>query len=156
MSEKDKIEKTVNIKNKRASFEYQFLDTYTAGVVLRGTEIKSIRQQKVNMQDAYCYVDEGENAIYIKNMHISHYGNGTWLNHDPMRERKLLLKKKEVIKIGKKLDDQGITLIPIRLFISDRGFVKIEIAVAKGKKLYDKREDMKEKDAKREMDKIKF
>lgn len=148
---KDKIEKSVNIRNKKASFEYHFLETYTAGIMLRGTEIKSIRQQKVNMSDAYCFVSE--NAVKIKNFHISSYESGSWLNHDPLRERTLLLKKKEVHKIEKALDDQGTTLIPIRIFISDRGFAKIEIALAKGKKLYDKREDMKEKDAKKEIKK---
>lgn len=149
MAEKDKIEKTINIKNKKASFEYHFIDTYIAGLVLQGTEIKSLRQQKMNFQDAHCYISESE--IFVKNLHISHYGNGSWLNHQPLRERKLLLKKKEINRISGKLDDQGITLIPIRLFISDRGFAKMEIAVAKGKKLHDKREDMKEKDAKREL-----
>jgi len=148
------ILKKVEIRNKRASFEYQFLDTYTAGIVLRGTEIKSIRQQKVNLQDAYCYVNE--EGIFIKNMHISVYDKGTYLNHEPLRERRLLLQKKEINKIAKKLDDQGISLIPIKLFVSDRGFAKIEIAVAKGKKLYDKRDDLKEKDAKRELDRMKF
>ncbi|MFN0047609.1 MAG: SsrA-binding protein SmpB [Cytophagales bacterium] len=148
------LAKNVEIKNKRASFEYQFIDTYTAGIALRGTEIKSIRQQKVNLQDAYCYV--AEEGIFIKNMHISVYDKGTYLNHEPLRERRLLLQKKEINKITKKLDDQGIALIPVKLFISDRGFAKIIIAVAKGKKLFDKREDMKEKDAKRELDRMKF
>lgn len=146
--------KKVEIKNKRASFEYQFLDTYTAGIVLRGTEIKSIRQQKVNLQDAYCYVNE--DGVFIKNMHISVYDKGTYLNHEPLRERRLLLLKKEINKITKKLDDQGISLIPIKLFITDRGFAKMEIAVAKGKKLFDKRDDLKEKDAKRELERMKF
>jgi SsrA-binding protein len=148
------LAKNVEIKNKRASFEYQFIDTYTAGVALRGTEIKSIRQQKVNLSDAYCYVNE--QGVFIKNMHISVYDKGTYLNHEPLRERKLLLQKKEINKIAKKLDDQGISLIPVKLFISDRGFAKIIIAVAKGKKLFDKREDMKEKDAKRELDRMKL
>lgn len=151
---KDKIEKSVNIRNKKASFEYHFLETYTAGIVLRGTEIKSIRQQKVNMQDAYCYVQD--NSLRIKNFHISSYESGSWLNHDPLRERILLLKKKEIKKITSSLEDQGITVIPTRIYISDRGFAKMEIAVAKGKKLYDKREDLKEKDAKREMKSIEF
>jgi SsrA-binding protein len=100
-AEKDKIEKTVNIRNKKASFEYHFLDTFVAGIVLQGTEIKSIRQQKMNFQDAYCYVADGE--IFVKNLHISHYGDGSWLNHVPLRERKLLLKKKEISKIDNKL-----------------------------------------------------
>lgn len=148
------IAKTVEIRNKKASFEYHFLDTYTAGIVLRGTEIKSIRQQKVNMQDAFAYVSNNE--LFIKNLHISAYEKGTYLNHEPLRERKLLLKKKEINKISKKLDDQGVTLIPIKLFVNERGLAKMEIAIAKGKKLYDKREDLKEKDAKRELERMNF
>lgn len=154
MSEKLELAKKVDIKNKKASFEYFFLDTFVAGIMLRGTEIKSIRQQKVNMQDAYCYVHD--NAVYVKNLHISAYDKGSYLNHDPLRERKLLLQKKEINKIVKKLTDQGTTLIPVRLFITDRGFAKLEIALAKGKKLYDKREDLKEKDAKRTLDRLKL
>lgn len=140
----------INIKNKKAGFEYQFLDTYVAGVVLTGTEIKSIRLNNVSMGDSYCYFMDGE--LFIKGLHISKYSHGTYLNHEPMRERKLLLKKKELRKIEDKLDNQGITLIPIRLFVTERGWAKIEIAVAKGKKLHDKREDLKEKDVKRELD----
>lgn len=140
----------INIKNKKAGFEYQFLDTYVAGVVLTGTEIKSIRLNNVSMGDSYCYFMDGE--LFIKGLHISKYSHGTYLNHEPMRERKLLLKKKELRKIEDKLDNQGITLIPIRLFVTERGWAKIEIAIAKGKKLHDKREDLKEKDVKRELD----
>lgn len=140
----------INIKNKKAGFEYQFLDTYVSGVVLTGTEIKSIRLNNVSMGDSYCYFIDGE--LFIKGLHISKYSHGTYLNHEPMRERKLLLKKKELRKIEDKLDNQGITLIPIRLFVTERGWAKIEIAVAKGKKLHDKREDLKEKDVKRELD----
>jgi len=145
---KEKIEKIVNIKNKRASFEYQFLDTYITGIMLTGTEIKSIRQQKVSLQDAYCYFDDGE--LFIKNMNIARYTEGTYYNHDPLRERKLLLKKNELRKLENKLDD-GLTIVPLRLFINDRGLAKIEIALAKGKKLYDKREDIKARDVAREM-----
>jgi SsrA-binding protein len=148
------LAKNVEINNKRASFEYQFLDTYTAGIALRGTEIKSIRQKKVNLSDAYCYVSD--QGVFIKNLHISIYDKGTYLNHEPLRERKLLLQKKEIHKIEKKLDDQGISLIPVKLFISDRGFAKLVLAVAKGKKLYDKRDDLKEKEAKRELDRMKI
>jgi len=140
----------INIKNKKAGFEYQFLDTYVAGVVLGGTEIKSIRLNNVSMGDAYCYFMDDE--LYIKGLHISKYAHGSYLNHEPMRERKLLLKKKELRKIEDKLDNQGITLIPIRLFVTERGWAKIEIAIAKGKKLHDKRDDLKEKDVKRELD----
>jgi SsrA-binding protein len=145
----DKIQKTVHIRNKSASFEYHFIDKYVCGIVLTGTEIKSIRMNNANVNDAYCIVNKDE--IFIKSMHISRYNEGTYNNHEPMRDRKLLLKKKEILKIETELKDNGITVIPIALFINDRGLVKIEIAVAKGKKLYDKRDDIKEKDIKREL-----
>jgi SsrA-binding protein len=140
----------INIRNKKASFAYQFLDTYIAGMVLSGTEIKSIRLNNVSMGDAYCYFMNGE--MYVKSLHISKYSHGTYLNHEPMQERKLLLKKKELRKIENKLDEQGLTLIPVRLFVTERGWAKLEIAVAKGKKLHDKRDDIKDRDAKRELD----
>ncbi len=148
--EKDRIQKHVNIVNRRASFEYQFLDKYTAGVMLKGTEIKSIREGKVNMQDGYCVFQNGE--LWVHNMHISTYTEGTHYNHEPMRPRKLLLNKKELKKLENKAEEQGVTIIPIRVFISDRGFAKVEIALARGKKLYDKREDIKAKDVKRDLE----
>lgn len=150
---KQKLEKTVNIKNKRASFEYQFMDTYVTGIMLTGTEIKSIRQQKVNLQDAYAYVKDNE--LYVKQMNIARYDEGTHYNHDPLRDRKLLLKKSEIRKIVARLDP-GLTIIPLRLFINDRGFAKLEIALAKGKKLFDKRDDIKARDVAREMAKEKY
>lgn len=143
------LAKSVNIKNRRASFEYQFIDTYVAGIMLTGTEIKSVRQAKVNLQDAYAlFVGED---LYLKQMHISKYNEGTYYNHDPLRDRKLLLQKKELKKLFNKSLDKGLTIIPTRMFINDRGFAKVEIALAKGKKLYDKRDDIKEKDVQREM-----
>ncbi|MGD1841717.1 MAG: SsrA-binding protein SmpB [Thermonemataceae bacterium] len=145
-----KIQKTVNIKNRRASFEYQFLDTYVAGIVLTGTEIKSIRQGKVQLQSAYCYFEEGE--LWVQQMHISPYEEGTHYNHEPARKRKLLLTKRELRKLEKKMEEKGLTIVVRRLFINDKGYAKLEIALAKGKKLYDKREDLKEKDAKRSLD----
>ncbi|MHC2993307.1 single-stranded DNA-binding protein [Pontibacter sp. HJ8] len=148
--EKDRIKKHVNIVNRRASFEYQFLDKYTAGVMLKGTEIKSIREGKVNMQDGYGVIHNGE--LFLHNMHISTYTEGTHYNHEPMRVRKLLLNRSELKKLEKGLQEQGVTIIPIRVFISDRGFAKVEIALARGKKLHDKREDIKAKDVKREME----
>ncbi|MDX1903761.1 MAG: SsrA-binding protein SmpB [Thermonemataceae bacterium] len=151
--QKEAIQKTVNIRNKQASFEYHFIETYVAGLVLTGTEIKSIRQGKVQLQNAYAYLEEGE--IWVIQMHISPYGEGTYYNHEPMRRRKLLLKKKEIRKLEKGLEEKGLTLVPVRIFINDRGFAKMEIALAKGKKLYDKREDLKTKDAQREMDRHK-
>jgi SsrA-binding protein len=147
---KDKIEKNVEIKNRRASFEYSFLEKYTAGIMLMGTEIKSIRQGKVNLTDAYClFLGEG---LYIRQMNISKYNEGTHYNHDPLRDRKLLLTKRELRKLQNSLKDVGLTMIPIRMYISERGFAKIDIALAKGKKLYDKRDSIKEKDVKRSMD----
>ncbi|MFY7829587.1 MAG: SsrA-binding protein SmpB [Flectobacillus sp.] len=147
---KEKIEKSINIKNKRASFEYFFLETYTAGIMLMGTEIKSIRQGKVNLTDAYCVFLNEE--LFIRQMNISKYSEGTHYNHEPLRDRKLLLTKRELGKLQNKLKDQGLTMVPTRMYISDRGFAKIEIALAKGKKLYDKRETIKEKDVKRNME----
>jgi SsrA-binding protein len=148
--EKDRIKKHVNIVNRRASFEYQFLDKYMAGVMLKGTEIKSVREGKVNMQDGYCVIHNGE--LYLHNVHISTYTEGTHYNHEPMRVRKLLLNKSELKKLEKGVQEQGVTIIPTRVFINDRGFAKVEIALARGKKLHDKREDIKAKDIKRELD----
>ncbi len=147
---KDKIQKNVEIKNRRASFEYSFLEKYTAGIMLMGTEIKSIRQGKINLTDAYClFLGEG---LYIRQMNISKYNEGTHYNHDPLRDRKLLLTKRELRKLQNSLKDVGLTMIPTRMYISDRGFAKVEIALAKGKKLYDKRDSIKEKDVKRSME----
>jgi SsrA-binding protein len=150
----EKLVKKVDIKNRKASFEYFFLEEFTAGLSLTGTEIKSIRQGKVNFQDAYCLFMDGE--LYIRSLHISPYTEGTHYNHDPMRDRKLLLTKREMRKLNEGLKDQGLTIIPVRLFTSERGFAKLNIALAKGKKLYDKRESIKEKDIKRETDRINY
>jgi SsrA-binding protein len=147
---KDKIQKQVEIKNRRASFEYSFLDTFTAGLVLTGTEIKSIRQGKANLTDAYCIFFQNE--LFVRNMHISMYDEGTHFNHDPLRDRKLLLYKRELGKLMKELKNVGLTIIPTRLFISDKGYAKLNIALAKGKKTFDKRDGIKEKDVKRDMD----
>ena len=147
---KDKIEKNVEIRNRRASFEYSFLEKYTAGIMLMGTEIKYIRQGKINLTDAYClFLGEG---LYIRQMNISKYNEGTHYNHDPLQDRKLLLTKRELRKLQNSLKDVGLTMIPTRMYISERGFAKVEIALAKGKKLYDKRDSIKEKDVKRSMD----
>jgi SsrA-binding protein len=151
---KAKIEKSVNIKNKKASFEYQFIDTYIAGIMLTGTEIKSIRQSNVNLVDAYCVFKDDE--LFVVGLHISRYNEGTHYNHEPTRERKLLLQKKELKKLLTKSQEKGLTIVPIRIFISERGFAKLEIALAKGKKLFDKRQDIKEKDVKRELSREKF
>jgi len=144
------MQKHVNIVNRKASFEYQFLDKYTAGVMLKGTEIKAIREGKVNMQDGYCVFTRGE--LWLHNVHIATYTEGTHYNHEPMRARKLLLNKNELRKLEAKSQEQGVTIIPIRVFINDRGFAKVEITLARGKKLFDKREDIKARDVKREME----
>jgi SsrA-binding protein len=140
---------TINIKNKRASFEYAFLDKYVAGLQLTGTEIKSIRLGKTNISDAYCVFIKEE--LWVRNMQIEEYAQGTYNNHEPKRDRKLLLNKQEIKKLLGKLKDQGLTIIPTRLFINDNGYAKLEIALAKGKKLFDKREDIKKRDVDREI-----
>ncbi|GAB3501167.1 SsrA-binding protein SmpB [Spirosoma knui] len=148
------ITKQVDIRNRRASFEYSFLDKYTAGIILTGTEIKSIRQGKVNLQDAYCLLLGNE--LFIRQMNISLYTEGTHYNHEPLRDRKLLLTKREIKRLTERLKDQGLTIVPIRLFTSDRGFAKLEIALAKGKKLYDKRDSIKEREVKRDMQRERY
>ena len=135
-------------KNRKAKFEFHFLDEYEAGIKLLGTEIKSIRDGDVNINDAYCYVVNGE--ISIKNMYIKEYENASFAQHEPRRERKLLLHKTEIVRIVKKLQDRGLTIIPTRLFINNKGFAKMNVVIAKGKKLFDKREDIKKKDTERE------
>ncbi|MCY7408928.1 MAG: SsrA-binding protein SmpB [Chitinophagales bacterium] len=143
------MEKHIDIKNKKAFFEFEFLDKFVAGMVLTGTEIKSIRQGKANMSDAWCYINKGE--LWVKNLNISSYDKGTHYNHEPLRPRKLLLKKKELNKLESKIKEKGLTIIPFHLFISERGFAKIEVALEKGKKVHDKRDSIKDRDAKREI-----
>ncbi|ALO16957.1 SsrA-binding protein SmpB [Salinivirga cyanobacteriivorans] len=142
----------INIKNKKASFEYEFIETFVAGIQLTGTEIKSIRQGKASIAEAYCYFDRGE--LWVKSMHIAEYSFGNRFNHEMKRERKLLLNKKELRKLQRKIKEKGLTIIPTRLFVNDRGWAKMKIALAKGKKVYDKRQSIKEKDMKRDMDRI--
>ena len=137
------------IQNKKARFEYEILETFTAGMVLLGSEIKSIRNGKASIKEAYCYEKDGE--IWIKNMNISPYEEASINNHDPIRERKLLLNAMEIKKIIKKLKDVGITIVPLKVFVSGKGWAKMEIGLARGKKLYDKREDIKRKDVDREL-----
>jgi len=143
----------INIRNRQAGFEYELIDKYVAGMVLMGTEIKSIREGKVNLEDGYCYLNNGE--LFVKGINITPYAQGTHYNHEGMRERKLLLKKSELKKLENKVD-KGLTLVPTRLFIDDRGLAKLEFALAKGKKLHDKRNNIKERDAKRELDRLKL
>ena len=140
----------VNIKNKRASFDYELLDTYQAGIVLTGTEIKSIRLGKASLVDTFCFFNNGE--LWVKNMYIAEYFYGTYNNHQARRDRKLLLTKKELQKIQRLSKESGFSVIPTKIYISDKGLAKIIVAVAKGKKVYDKRESIKKREDKRQMD----
>lgn len=140
----------INIKNKRASFDYELLDTYQAGIVLTGTEIKSIRLGKASLVDTFCFFNNGE--LWVKNMYIAEYFYGTYNNHQARRDRKLLLTKKELQKIQCLSKESGFSVIPTKIYINDKGLAKIIIAVAKGKKVYDKRESIKEREDKRQMD----
>ena len=140
----------INIKNKRASFDYELLDTYQAGIVLTGTEIKSIRLGKASLVDTFCFFNNGE--LWVKNMYIAEYFYGTYNNHQARRDRKLLLTKKELQKIQRLSKESGLSVIPTKIYINDKGLAKIIIAVAKGKKVYDKRESIKEREDKRQMD----
>lgn len=148
------MKNTVNIKNKRARFEYEILDTYIAGIVLAGSEIKSIRQGKASIAESFCEFNE-RGELFAINMTIQEYDHATHFNHQPKSERKLLLNKQELRKWHKQVKTTGLTIIPLRVFINDRGFAKMEIALAKGKKLYDKRETIKDRDSKRQLDRIK-
>lgn len=143
--------KPVNIVNRRARHEYSFLTTYVAGLMLQGTEIKSVREGNVQLQDGYC-VFQPDGSLWIHGMQIGRYQQGTYNNHEPLRARKLLMQKRELRQLRNKGDEPGLTIIPTRLFVTDRGWAKLEIALARGKKLYDKREDLKAKDAKREIE----
>ena len=151
---KGRFSNDINIRNKQASFQFELFDKYVAGMALKGTEIKSIREGKVNLQDGYCYFNNGE--LFVKGISINAYDQGTHYNHEAARERKLLLKKAEIARLDGKIEEKGLTLIPIRLFINDRGYAKLEIALAKGKKLHDKRNSIKENDIKRELNRVKI
>lgn len=140
----------IHIKNKRATFDYELLDFFTAGIVLTGTEIKSIRLGKASLADSYCIIQNGE--LWAKNIQISEYFFGSYNNHVPKRDRKLLLTKRELSKLTRLTKETGFTIIPVKLFLNEKGLAKLDIAVAKGKKAYDKRESIKERDDKREMD----
>ena len=143
--------KNINIRNKRATFDYEILEEYVAGVVLVGTEIKSLRLGKASLVDSYCYFEQGE--LWIRNVNIAEYTWGTCNNHVPKRDRKLLLNRKELNKLQRSLQDRGLTVVGLRIFINERGLAKIVVGLARGRKSYDKREYIKENDAKREMDK---
>lgn len=138
------------IRNRKASFEFEFIEKFIAGIQLKGTEIKALRQGRANISDSYCQFYKGE--LYVKELNISEYSWGNLNNHEPRRERKLLLTSRELGKLERKVKESGLTITVLKLFINDRGLAKVEIALAKGKKSYDKREDLRHKDARREMD----
>ena len=149
----DKRVSNINIKNRRASFDYIFTETFTAGIVLTGTEIKSIRLSKVSLVDTYCtFINE---ELWVKNMHVAEYFYGSYNNHAARRDRKLLLERKELRKLKQAVKNPGFTIVPMRLFINEKGLAKLVIALARGKHEYDKRESIKERDDKRELDRIK-
>ena len=148
------MKKSINILNKKARFSYDLLDTYTAGIVLTGTEIKSIRASKASITESFCeFNDSGE--LFVINMTVQEYDHGNHFNHRPKAERKLLLNKKELRKLEKEVKNTGLTIIPTKIFINEKGFAKLKIALAKGKKLFDKRETIKDRDNKRNLDRIK-
>ena len=148
------MQKEIHIKNKKARFEYELLEEYTAGIVLTGTEIKSIRNSKASIAESFCEFNE-RGELFTVNMHIEEYAFGTRYNHRPKAQRKLLLNKKELKKLHREVQNTGLTIVPLRLFITDKGFAKLRIALAKGKKLYDKRETIKDRDNKRDLERIK-
>lgn len=142
----------INIKNRRATFDFEIVETFTAGLVLTGTEIKSIRQGKAGLTDTFCFINNGE--VWVKNMYIAEYFYGSYNNHVARRDRKLLLNKKEIDKLEKNNDLAGFSIVPLRLFINERGLAKLVIAIAKGKKVYDKRQSIKEREDKRMLSRI--
>lgn len=145
-----KAKSKVQVSNKRASFDYEFIETYTAGIVLAGTEIKSLRAGKASLQDAFCYFSGGE--LYVKGMNIASYFWGSWNSHEPARDRKLLLNKRELRHLAQAVKTKGLTIVAVRLFIAENGYAKLVIALARGKKEYDKRQSIKEKDLRRELE----
>ena len=148
------MQKTINIKNKKARFEFEFLDTYIAGIVLSGSEIKSIRLGKASITESFCEFNE-QGELFVINMQADEYSHATHFNHKPKAARKLLLKKQELKKLEKEVKNTGLTIIPLNLFVNDKGLAKLKIVLAKGKKLYDKRESIKDRDNKRNLDRLK-
>ena len=152
MAAKDKP-KFTTISNRRARYEYEFVDTYEAGMVLSGTEVKALRAGEANLADAYCYFRKDE--LWVRNFYIKEYRHGTDANHEPSRPRKLLLKARELKKLDKKIREKGLTIVPTKVYMNDRGLVKMGIALARGKNTYDKRDSLKKKDGKRELERAK-
>ena len=147
-----KAKSNIEIKNKRASFDYEFVDKFMAGIVLSGTEIKSIRAGKASLADSYCYFSGSE--LYVRNMNIAEYWWGSYNNHDPRRDRKLLLTKRELRRLQRAVKEKGLTIVAVKMFINDRGLAKLDIALARGKREFDKRESIKEKDMRRDLERI--
>ncbi|MBR3029815.1 MAG: SsrA-binding protein SmpB [Bacteroidales bacterium] len=145
-----KAKSKIEIKNKKASFEYEFIERFTAGIVLSGTEIKSIRAGKASLVDSYCYFSGTE--LYVKNMNVAEYWWGSFNRHDPRRDRKLLLTKRELRKLARSIKEKGLTIVPVKLFIAENGYAKLDIALARGKREFDKRQSIKDKDMRRERD----
>ncbi|MCQ2149091.1 MAG: SsrA-binding protein SmpB [Bacteroidales bacterium] len=146
-----KAKSRIQASNRKASFEYEFIETYTAGIVLVGTEIKSIRAGKVSLSDAYCYFDLS-GQLYVRGLNIAQYFWGSWGQHEPRRDRKLLLNRRELRHLRTAIKEKGLTIVALRLFVGDNGYAKLDIALARGKKIYDKRQSIKEKDIRREME----
>ena len=146
------MDNNVRFSNKKAHFLYEIIETFNAGIQLLGTEIKSIRNGKANLTDTYCIFEKGE--LYVKNMYIAEYEYGTHYNHTPRGDRKLLLKRRELNRLEKKIKEKGFTILPITMYINERGLAKMTIGLARGKKLFDKREDIKRKDTQRELDRM--
>ena len=141
------------LDNRRARYEFEFVDTYEAGLVLQGTEVKALRAGTANLSDAYCYFRQGE--LWVRNLFIGEYTHGTYANHEAKRPRKLLLKRRELAKLEKRVREKGLTIVPVRVYMSDRGLVKMQVALARGKKVHDKRDSLKKKDERRALDRAK-
>ena len=152
--EKSRFSNDIQIKNRKASYEYEFIEKFEAGIMLKGTEIKSLREGKASIQEAYCYFKKDE--LFIKGMSISPYSQASFESHEMVRDRKLLLKKRELEKLRTKMEEKSLTIVPLRIYINNRGFAKLEISLAKGKKIYDKRDSIKKKDQKRELERMKI
>lgn len=152
--DKGRFSNNIQIKNRKAGYEYEFVEKVEAGIMLKGTEIKSLREGKASIQEAYCHFKKDE--LYVKGMNISPYTQASFESHDMTRDRKLLLKKRELEKFKAKMEEKGLTIVPLRIYINSRGLAKLEIALAKGKKIYDKRDSIKKKDQKRELERMKI
>lgn len=146
------VKSNIEISNRRATYEFHLLETFVAGIVLTGTEVKAIREGKANLGDAFCFFKDNE--LYVKNLNISEYSRGNINNHDPLRIRKLLLTKRELRRLSTKIKERGLTIVPVRIFFNEKGYCKMEIALAKGKKTHDKRESIKLREGKRELDRV--